>query len=77
MGDPQWELGPVSEGRPRGEDTRQLQFYLGPEIEFTPQPRSRFHLLLRVHHRSGGYGVISPLGTGSNYLSLGLRVDLR
>ncbi len=36
---------------------------------------SFWELLLRVHHRSGAYGVVSP-ARGSNFISLGLRSRL-
>ncbi len=40
-----------------------------------PTHGSSWELLLRVHHRSGAYGVVSP-ARGSNFISLGLRYSL-
>jgi hypothetical protein len=57
----------------RGVDTRQLQYYLGIETEFTPSSTSPVNLILKIHHRSGIYGLISPQRTGSNYLGGGIR----
>lgn len=76
---PDFEYGPAYRGPAggvRGLDARQLQFYLGFEAELSPSRGSGFHLLARLHHRSGGYGLISPQRTGSNYLGLGVRFDL-
>jgi hypothetical protein len=69
---PAYEMGPTGV---KGVDTRQLQYYLGIETEFTPYSTSPVHLILKIHHRSGIYGVISPRRTGSNYLGGGLRFD--
>ncbi|MBT9384167.1 hypothetical protein KM176_09875 [Pseudooceanicola sp. CBS1P-1] len=57
----------------RGEKTRQLQYYMGFEAEYTPVGAQHFSLFARLHHRSGIYGVISPSKTGSNILGVGLR----
>lgn len=69
---PDFEQGP---GGVRGEGSRHLQYYLGVEAEFTPSRVSRLHLVARLHHRSGIYGLISPRRTGSNFLGGGVRFD--
>lgn len=75
---PAFEFGAQGpSGGNRGKFSKQFQFYLGVEIEFTPVSGSRLHLVGKLHHRSGGYGVISSQRTGSNYLGIGLRFDLR
>ncbi len=69
---PRYEKGP--EGI-RGVNTKQFQFYILTEFELTPADAPDWHLVFRLHHRSGIWGVISPRKTGSNYLGLGLRRD--
>ena len=71
--DPKYEFGP---GGVRGVDSRRLQYYMGLEAEFTLSQLPNVHLLAKLHHRSGIYGVISPRRTGSNFIGGGLRVDL-
>ena len=76
---PRFEYGPGYRGPAggiRGLGSRQFQFYLGVEAEFSGSRDGRWHLVGKLHHRSGGYGIISPQRTGSNYLGLGLRYDL-
>jgi len=73
LADPIYEKGP--EGR-RGENTVRFQNHLLFELELTPVPLPQVRLVLRLHHRSGIYGLISPQKTGSNYLGAGLRISL-
>lgn len=69
---PAWEKGVTGQ---RGVETRRLQYHMTVEMEFGrgSWPVRPF---LRLHHRSGIYGVISPQETGSNFIGLGLRVGL-
>lgn len=67
--DPAYEKGVVGV---RGEETRRLQYHLSIELEFG-RGASPVRPFVRLHHRSGIYGVISPQDTGSNYLGAGLR----
>ena len=69
---PDFEQGP---GGVRGQGSRHLQYYLGLEAEFSPSRASRLHLVAKLHHRSGIYGLISPRRTGSNFLGAGVRFD--
>lgn len=69
---PDFERG---RGGVRGEGSRHLQYYLGVEAEFTPSRASRLHLVAKLHHRSGIYGLISPRRTGSNFFGGGVRFD--
>ncbi len=49
-----------------------LQSYLHFDVEiYTPSLKS-LHLLLRVHHRSGIYGLIAPPKVGSNFIGAGI-----
>ncbi|MGK6317088.1 hypothetical protein [Neorhizobium sp. DT-125] len=57
-------------GNDRGD---RLLHYLAPEITFAlPQDRSK-ELVVRFHHRSGGYGLVSDSDGGAQYLTVGLR----
>ena len=72
--DPNYEKGPALI---RGVDSRRLQYYMGFEAEFTHASQPDIHLVAKLHHRSGIYGVISPRHTGSNFIGAGLRFDIR
>ena len=49
-----------------------LQCYLHFDAElYTPSIKS-LHLLLRLHHRSGVYGLFAPRHVGSNFMGAGL-----
>lgn len=54
------------------DDTRRLLHHLIAEVEFAPPQRSAVSLVLRLHHRSGVFGLYGASG-GSNALMLGLR----
>lgn len=69
---PKYEKGPSGK---RGVGSRRLQNHLLFELEFTLPAWPFVHAVIRLHHRSGIYGVISPQKTGSNFLGLGLRMD--
>lgn len=67
---PKWELGPSGL---HGVDSRHLQYFMAFETAFTPKSNQNLSAFVRLHHRSGIYGVISPRRTGSNYVGAGLR----
>jgi len=69
---PAYEKGP---GGQRGVDSRRFQNHLLFELEFAAPSVAFVHFVVRLHHRSGIYGVISPQRTGSNYVGIGLRMD--
>lgn len=69
---PDYERGP---GGVRGEGSRRLQYHIGFEAELTPSRDLPIHLVAKLHHRSGIYGLISPRRTGSNFLGGGVRID--
>lgn len=62
---PRWEYG-----------YRRFNNYLTGEIELTSAAVPWLHVLPQIHHRSGAGGLINPIPDGSNFLGLGLRVDL-
>lgn len=58
-------------GNDRGD---RVLHYLAPEITFAlPENKSR-ELVIRFHHRSGAYGLISDADGGIQYLTVGLRL---
>lgn len=71
--DPPLEVG--HDGQ-HGTGTYRLQFYLAFEAELAHAEASGLSLVARIHHRSGAYGVLSPQRSGSNFLGLGLRLNL-
>ncbi|MDR1968924.1 MAG: hypothetical protein LBQ32_09585 [Burkholderiaceae bacterium] len=73
LSNPAYEKGP--EGIP-GVNSRKFQYYMGIETEFTHQSMPNTHLMIKLHHRSGIYGVISQRKTGSNYIVIGLGWDI-
>jgi hypothetical protein len=66
---------PRLEGSFRAEPSRFLN-YLAVEAEFSHASLPGVYLVPRIHHRSGIFGVIAPRTSGSNFIGLGLRVDL-
>jgi hypothetical protein len=70
LSDPNLEIG---RGGQRGVDTYRLQFYLVFEAELARRAILGWSLVGRIHHRSGGYGILTEQGSGSNFIGLGLR----
>jgi len=46
------------------------------EVSFAAHENARSEVFVRVHHRSGVFGLINGVNGGSNYLSFGFRVFL-
>jgi hypothetical protein len=61
---------PPIEEQPHRRASRTLLF-MPTELTVGP-PESPWELMLRIHHRSGAFGVFKDAG-GSNFISLGLR----
>jgi hypothetical protein len=55
------------------EDAQRLLGYLAFELTFGLPQYPRWNLMFRIHHRSGGYGLIGDGESGSNYLCTGLK----
>jgi hypothetical protein len=47
--------------------------YLGIELELSPPGDTAWSTAVRLHHRSGVFGLYDGVSGGSNYFSLGLR----
>lgn len=67
---------PRLEGSFRVEPSRLLN-YLAFEAEFSHSSLPGVYLAPRIHHRSGVFGLIAPRESGSNYIGVGLRIDLQ
>ncbi len=66
----------VPELEPRSgseEDSTRLLNYLLVELDFAPPSRPEWGLVLRLHHRSGVFGVYNGVDGGSNFVGAGLR----
>ena len=50
-----------------------IQHYFSPELTFAlPEHKDR-QLVVRLHHRSGAWGIVSGAMSGSTYLTVGVR----
>ena len=56
--------------------TTRLLYYLSLEVSFAPPADDRWAITLRIHHRSGVFGLFSGVDGGSNALTLGVRFHL-
>lgn len=57
----------------RDEESTRLLNYLLVELDFAPPSRPEWGLVLRLHHRSGIFGLYNGVNGGSNYVGAGLR----
>jgi hypothetical protein len=60
--------------RARDEEGDNLMHYLAPEITLAAPSRPDLELVLRFHHRSGVWGIVSDAWGGAQYASVGLRL---
>lgn len=70
LGRPSAEDGPDAQPEKRS----RLQHYIALEVEAAMPELSAYSVVLRLHHRSGVYGLVAPKGVGSNFVTLGLRL---
>jgi hypothetical protein len=68
------EVTEVEQDRARDEEGSQLMHYFSPEITFARPSHPDVEFLIRFHHRSGVFGLISDAWGGAQYLSAGIRV---
>ena len=64
-----WER--QNSGQARGSNFLQFGAF---ELTFASQGRSPVEFFVRLHHRSGVYGLINGVDGGSSYLAIGVRV---
>lgn len=69
---------PSYEDGPRDNPARRYrtQLLLLVDTEWKLANARNWSLLMRVHHRSGAYGLIAPRKVGSNFLAVGLRYTM-
>lgn len=69
---------PSYEDGPRDDPARRYhtQLLILVNMEWKLSTATNWSLLMRVHHRSGAYGLIAPPKVGSNFLAIGLRYSL-
>jgi hypothetical protein len=68
------EVTDVEQGRAKDEVGSQWMHFFSPEITFAAPSRPNVELLIRFHHRSGAWGLISDAWGGAQYLTAGVRV---
>jgi hypothetical protein len=57
----------------QNQNTKRILNYLMLEATFAIPNYPQWHLILRIHHRSGAFGLYHAGNTGSNVLGLGIR----
>ena len=68
------EVTPVEQERANDGAGSQLMHFFAPEITFALPDRPDFEILIRFHHRSGVFGLVSDAWGGAQYLTFGLRI---
>jgi hypothetical protein len=66
-------ISPVEVRRGEVDRGERVLHYFSPELTFAHPRKDDMELVFRIHHRSGGYGVISDVTGGAQYGTLGLR----
>ena len=67
------EVTDVERERARDDTGSQWMHYFSPEITFALPSHPNSELLIRVHHRSGVFGLVSDAWGGAQYATVGLR----
>ena len=68
------DISEFEEGRDDKGRSSVLLHYLGPEFTFADPENKDLELVLRLHHRSGVFGLFDGVVSGSTFLSAGIRV---
>ena len=64
----------VEQDRADDEEGSRWMHFFSPEITFALPSRPNVELLLRFHHRSGVFGLVSDARGGAQYATVGLRL---
>lgn len=56
--------------------TSRWLYYIYVEMAFEPYNEAQWELFVRVHHRSGVFGLINGIDSGSNFIGVGVRLFL-
>jgi hypothetical protein len=67
-------ISDFEEGRDDKGKSSEFLHYLGPEFTFADPKNKDLELVLRLHHRSGVFGLFDGVVSGSTFLSAGIRV---
>ncbi len=51
-----------------------IQHFFSPELTFAMPDHKERQLIVRLHHRSGAYGIVSGALSGATYLTAGIRL---
>jgi hypothetical protein len=68
------DISDKEKSRARDDAGARWLHYFSPEITFALPQAPQYELLLRLHHRSGVFGLISDAWGGAQYGTAGLRV---
>lgn len=68
------DISDVEQQRAHDGEGSQWMHYFSPEITFAAPSHPDTELLIRFHHRSGVFGLVSDAIGGDQYLTMGLRV---
>ncbi len=68
------EVTAVEKERARDGEGSQWMHFFAPEITFALPSHPDAELMLRFHHRSGVFGVVSDAWGGAQYATIGLRL---
>jgi hypothetical protein len=68
------EVTDVEQDRANDGKGSQLMHYFAPELTFAAPSRPNVELVLRMHHRSGVFGLVSDAWGGAQYATVGLRI---
>jgi len=71
FGTPSYEDGPLDNPEKR----YRFQNFNAYELMIKPRQKN-WYSFLRIHHRSGIYGLVAPRNVGSNFLALGISYRL-
>lgn len=68
------DVSEVEQARARDGQGSQLMHFFAPEITLAYPSVPNVQLVLRMHHRSGVFGLVSDAWGGAQYGSVGLRI---
>jgi hypothetical protein len=64
----------VEQERAKDDEGSRVMHFFAPEFTFALPSRPNVELLLRFHHRSGVFGLVSDAFGGAQYGTVGVRV---
>ncbi len=68
------DVSEVEKDRARDGEGSRLMHFFSPEVTFALPSHPDKELMLRFHHRSGVFGLVSDAWGGAQYATVGLRV---